>query len=129
MNENTAGPSAGPNTDNAAEATATPEMAELEADIARTREDLADTVDQLTAKLDVKTRIRNRAAEAKDAATMQVQAARQRLVDVDGKPLPTTLGVGGGVLAAIVAVVLVKLWQRSARRPVRRPIRRRDRRR
>ena len=60
-------------------------MAELEADIARTREDLADTVDQLTAKLDVKTRIRNRAAEAKDAATVQVRAARQQLVDVDGK--------------------------------------------
>jgi hypothetical protein len=124
MNEKTAGPSAGPNTENAAEATATPEMAELEADIARTREDLADTVDQLTAKLDVKTRIRNRATEAKDAATAQVQAARRQLVDVDGKPRPTTLGVGGGVLAAIAAVVLVKLWQRPAKRSIRRPIRR-----
>ena len=100
-------------------------MAELEADIARTREDLADTVDQLSAKLDVKTRIRNRAAEAKDAATVQVQSARQHLVDVDGKPRPTTLGVGGGVLAAIAAVVLVKLWLRPARRPSRRRGRRR----
>jgi hypothetical protein len=107
---------AGSNTENAAEATATPEVAELEADIARTREELADTVDQLTAKLDVKTRIRNRAAEAKDAATMKVQEARQQLVDVDGKAKPATLGVGGGVIAAIAAVVLVRLWRRPSRR-------------
>ena len=107
---------AGANTENATEAAATPEMAELEADIARTREELADTVDQLTAKLEVKTRIRNRAAEAKDAATMQVRAARQQLVDVAGKAKPTTLGVGGGVIAAIAAVVLVRLWQRPSRR-------------
>ena len=73
----------------------------------------------------MKTRVRNRAAEAKDAATVQVQAARQQLVDVDGKPRPTTLGVGGGVLAAIAAVVLVKLWLRPARRPSRRRGRRR----
>ena len=125
MNDNIAGPSAGPKTETPHQATATPEMAEVEADIARTREDLADTVDQLSAKLDVKTRIRNRAADAKDAATVQVQAARQHLVDVDGKPRPTTLGVGGGVLAAIAAVVLVKLWQRPARRPSRRRGRRR----
>ena len=100
-------------------------MAELEADIARTREDLADTVDQLTAKLHVKTRVRNRMAQAKDAATMRVQVARQQLVDVDGKPKPTTLGVGGGLLAAAAAVVLVKLWRRPARRPLRRRGRRR----
>jgi hypothetical protein len=125
MNENTAGPSAGSNTENAAEATAAPELAELEADIARTREDLADTVDQLTAKLDVKTRVRNRAAEAKDAATVQVRSARRHLIDLDGKPRPTALGAGGGVLAAIVAVILVKLWQRPPRRPSRRRGRRR----
>ena len=125
MNDSTAGPSAGPDTEYAAEATAPPEMTELEADIARTREDLTDTVDQLTAKLHVKTRVRNRMAQAKDAATMRVQVARQQLVDVDGKAKPTTLGVGGGLLAAAAAVVLVKLWLRPARRPLRRRGRRR----
>jgi Protein of unknown function (DUF3618) len=125
MNENAAGPLAATNTQDAAEATATPEMAELEADIARTREDLADTVDQLTAKLDVKARVRNRATDARDAATAQVRSARQHLVDADGKPRPTALGVGGGVLAAIAAVVLVKLWRRPARHPSRRRGRRR----
>jgi uncharacterized protein DUF3618 len=116
MNENTAGPLAGQHTDLPSEAAATPEMAELEAEIARTREDLTDTVDQLTAKLDVKTRIRDRAIEAKDVATVQVRSARQRLVGVDGRLRPAALGVGG-VLAAIAAVVLVKLWQRPAKRP------------
>jgi hypothetical protein len=120
MDENTAGPSAGPETENPSAVTATPEMAELEADIARTREDLADTVDQLTAKLDVKTRIRSRAIEAKDVATLQARSARQQLVDVDGRPKPAALGVASGVLAAIAAVVLVKLWQRPARRRGRR---------
>jgi hypothetical protein len=116
MNENTAGPLAGHHTEIPSETAATPEMADLEAEIARTREDLASTVDQLTAKLDVKTRIRARAIEAKDVATVRVRSARQRLVGVDGRLRPAALGVGG-VLAAIAAVVLVKLWQRPAKRP------------
>jgi hypothetical protein len=126
MNEKNADANApaGEGSQGPADTVATPEMAELEADIARTRQELADTVDQLTAKLDVKTRVRNRAIEAKDAATVQVQSARQRLVDTDGKPRPAAFGIGGGVVAAIAAVVLVKLWQRPAR-----PRRRRSRRR
>jgi|1186.fasta_scaffold00412_7 hypothetical protein len=120
MDENTAGPAADRNAENVAGPAATPEMAELEADIARTRAELAATVDQLTAKLDVKTRVRHRVTEAKDAATVQVQSARRRLVGSDGKPRPSVLGVGGGVLAAVAAVVLVKLWQRPARRRRRR---------
>jgi len=122
MNENNADPNApaGESSPSPADTDGTPEMAELEADIARTRQELADTVDQLTAKLDVKTRVRNRAVEAKDAASVQVQSARQRLVDTDGKPRPAAFGIGGGVFAAIAAVVLVKLWQRPARRPRRR---------
>ena len=120
MDENSAGPSAGQNTENPTRDAATPEMAELEADIARTREDLADTVDQLTAKLDVKTRVRNRAIEAKDVAALQARSARRQLVDSDGKPRPAALGVAGAVLAVIAAVILVKPWQRAAGRRSRR---------
>lgn len=112
MNEKTAESSADPNTEAPTDAMVTPEMAELEADIVRTREDLADTVDQLTAKLDVKSRIRGRAAETKDAAAVQLHSARRQLVDDDGRPRPAALRVGGGVLAAVVAVLLVKLWYR-----------------
>ena len=126
MDENTVGAETGQDAENTAEVPATPEMAELEADIARTRAELADTVDQLTAKLDVKTRVLHRATVAKDAATVQVQSARQQLVGADGKPRPRVLGVGGGVLAAVAAVVLVKLWRRAATRPVKRRSRRRS---
>ena len=108
--------SAGSNTEPATATVDTPEVAELEADIARTREELAQTVDQLAAKLDVKTRIRNRVSETRDAATVQVRSVRDRLTGVDGKPTPAALSIGGGVVAAIAAVVLVKLWIRPSRR-------------
>ena len=91
-------------------------MDALEADIARTRQDLAHTVDLLAAKLDMKTRIRNRVAETREAATAQAQTARTYLVGVDGKPTPAVMSVGGGMFAALAAVVLVRLWMRPSRR-------------
>ena len=91
----------------------TPEVAELQADIERTRADLAQTVDQLTAKLDVKTRVRNRVSDTKETATGQLRRLRDQATDDGGKPTPTTMGVGGGVLAAAVAVLVVVLWRRN----------------
>ena len=105
--------SAGSNTDTAT-ATVDTDVAEVEAGIARTREALALTVDQLAAKLDVKTRIRNRVSETRDLATVQVRSMRDRLTGIDGKPAPTALSVGGGIVAAIAAVVLVRLWTRPS---------------
>ena len=72
--------------------------AELEADIARQRDALAETVDQLTHKLDVKTQAKERAAKVADRATTD-----------DGKPRPEL------VAAAVSAVLLVGLllwWRR-----------------
>jgi hypothetical protein len=94
----------------------TPEVADLEADISRTREELAQTVDQLAAKVDVKTRVRNRVSETADAAATQVRSLRDRATDADGKPTPAALSIGGGVVAGIVAVVVVGRWIRSSRR-------------
>ena len=119
MNDNNPEPSTTPNTQNPWEATEPADATEvdaLEADIARTRQDLADTVDQLAAKLDIKTRIRHRVAETRDAATAQAQTARTYLVGVDGKPRPAAMSVGGGILAALAALVLVRLWMRPSRR-------------
>ncbi|MBI2246270.1 MAG: DUF3618 domain-containing protein [Nocardioides sp.] len=64
---------------------------QLEADIARQREDLATTVDQLHAKLDVKARAQDKAHELKDRATT-----------ADGRPRPdlTAAAVAAAVLAA-----------------------------
>ena len=112
-------PSTAPNTQSPMGATdpaQTPEVDALEADIARRRQDLAHTVDLLAAKLDMKTRIRNRVAETREAATAQAQTARTYLVGVDGKPRPAAMSVGGGILAALAAVVLVRMWMRPSRR-------------
>ena len=51
--------------------------ADLEAEIGRQRDELAQTVDQLTHKLDVKTQAKERAAQMADRATTD-----------DGKPRP-----------------------------------------
>jgi hypothetical protein len=73
----------------------TPEQ--IEADIARQREELAATVTELQARLDVKARARAKAAELRGRATTS-----------DGKPNPR-------VVAAAVAIVVlagVALWRR-----------------
>ena len=70
---------------------------QIEAEIAAQREQLADTVDQLSAKLDVKSRAQQKAAELKDRATTD-----------SGKPRPEVLGAAGSLLA----MALVLLWWR-----------------
>ena len=61
---------------------------EIQADIEHQREQLAETVDQLTQKLDVKAQTKAKVAEVQDRATTD-----------DGKPRPEVLG------AAAAAVV------------------------
>jgi hypothetical protein len=73
----------------------TPE--EIEAEIALQREQLADTVDQLTAKLDVKSRAQDKVASLKDSATTD-----------SGSPRPEVLAAAGSLAA--MAVVLL-LWR------------------
>jgi hypothetical protein len=74
----------------------TPE--ELEADVVAQREQLAGTVDDLAAKLDVKSQAQKKVAALKDSATTD-----------DGKPRPEVLAAVGSLVA--MAVVLV-LWRR-----------------
>jgi MYXO-CTERM domain-containing protein len=78
--------------------TKTPE--EIQADIERQREQLAQTVDQLGHKLDVKAQTKARVAEVKDRST-----------DDDGKPRPEVLGAA----AAVVAGVALLAWLRRRR--------------
>lgn len=72
--------------------------AEIEADIARQREALADTVDQLQAKLDVKARAQARAARLKDQATT-----------ASGQPRPELLGAAAAVVLLTVGLLA---WRR-----------------
>ncbi|ABL80456.1 MULTISPECIES: DUF3618 domain-containing protein [unclassified Nocardioides] len=70
----------------------------LEADIARQREDLATTVDQLHAKLDVKARAQDKAHELKDRATT-----------ADGRPRPD---LTAAAVAAVVLAAGLLAWRR-----------------
>lgn len=89
-----------------------PGMAELEADIERTRENLAETVDRLAGKFDVKTRVRNRVEEARRDAASQWRTLRNRVADPQLREDPVTIGVVGGVAAAVVAGLVAVLWHR-----------------
>jgi hypothetical protein len=71
----------------------------IRADIERTRENLAETVDALHAKLDVKGQAAAKIAHVKDQATTET-----------GKPRPEI--VAGAVVAALLVVGL--LWWRRA---------------
>ena len=72
---------------------------ELEAEITAQRQQLADTVDQLSARLDVKSRARAKAADLKARVTTD-----------SGSPRPELLAAGGSLVA--MAVVLVWWWRR-----------------
>ena len=76
--------------------TRTPEQ--IEAEIELQRAQLAGTVDELAAKLDVKSRARHKVSDLKDSATND-----------SGSPRPEVLGAAGSLLA--MAVVLL-LWRR-----------------
>jgi hypothetical protein len=69
----------------------------IEADIERQRDELAATVTQLHARLDVKTRAKGKVNELKDRATTET-----------GKPRPDLAAVA---VLAVVAVVGLAVWR------------------
>lgn len=76
--------------------TRTPEQIEAEIELQRAR--LAGTVDELAAKLDVKSQARQKVADLKGSATT-----------ASGSPRPEVLGAAGSLVA--MAVVLL-IWRR-----------------
>ncbi|QCX27909.1 DUF3618 domain-containing protein [Nocardioides jishulii] len=83
-----------------------PQVAALQADIDQAREELAETVDQLHAKLDVKARA---SASAQDTAAK----AKEKVLDDQGKPRPEALGA---VVAGVLVVIVVVMLKRRSRR-------------
>lgn len=77
---------------------ASPEL--IEADIARQREQLAATVDELQHRFDVKAQAKEKAAHVRDRATTDT-----------GKPRPEV----AVAIVAVVAVVGFAIWRRSNR--------------
>jgi len=74
----------------------TPE--EIQAEIEQQREQLAGTLDALSAKLDVKSQAQAKVAEVKGRAT-----------DASGRPRPQVLAAA----AVVVVVVAVVVWRRA----------------
>ncbi|WP_374455921.1 DUF3618 domain-containing protein [Nocardioides sp.] len=74
---------------------------ELEAEVALQREQLAGTVDDLAAKLDVKSQAQQKVADLKDSATTDT-----------GAPRPEVLAAGGS-LAAMALVLIVWRLRRN----------------
>ena len=85
-------------TDNTDNGTDTRSPEQIQADIEQQREQLAETVDALTAKLDVKAQ-----------ASAKVEEVKHRATTDSGKPRPEVLAAGA---AALVAVGLLVWWRR-----------------
>jgi len=96
-------------------------VAEIESDIARTRENLGNTVDELTQKLDVKSQAQHKVHDIKERAGEQVHTAQARggeavshakatLTNDQGKVKPVIPAVGAAVLVA--AVLALVMWRR-----------------
>jgi hypothetical protein len=77
---------------------------EIRADIEHTRAELADTVDALTGKLDVKGRASDKIADAKTKAGTAARTATEQ-VRPYGKQILL------GTLAAAVVLVVVRKWR------------------
>ena len=71
---------------------------QMEAEIAAQRDQLADTVDQLSAKLDVKSQAQAKVTDMKHRATTE-----------NGRPRPQLLAVAGSLVAAALTLVW---WRR-----------------
>jgi len=95
---------------------------ELQADIERTREQLGNTVDALSEKLDVKAQTRHKVEDLKQGGAAKVDAVRARggeaaakakdaATDGQGKP-STGLLAGAGLAAALLAVGAALVWRR-----------------
>ncbi|HSJ21152.1 MAG TPA: DUF3618 domain-containing protein [Nocardioidaceae bacterium] len=103
--------------------TDTRDTAQIEADIEQTRQELGETVEALTAKLDVKARARRRLVVTKEQAAQRAAAARRRAAELvaQAKVAAADSEARSGRVVPVGVVVVVALsaavvWQRRHRR-------------
>jgi len=87
----------------------TPE--EIQEDIEQQREQLAQTVDQLGHKLDVKAQSKAKVEDVKVQTQAKLAEAKELSTTDDGKPRPEVLGAAAAVLAAVAMII----WLRRRR--------------
>lgn len=101
-----------------------PTIEEVRADIEQDRERLADTVDALGHRLDVKARTRDELSRVKvrateRLATVRSESARQvsrvkgATLTEDGTPTPQALNLTGAVALGVAALVVLIAWRRQ----------------
>jgi uncharacterized membrane protein len=76
---------------------------DIQSDIEQTRKELGETVEALSAKMDVKQRTKDKVAETKEAALDKVHAVQHATVD-DGRA-KITVPVAVAAVAGVVALV------------------------
>jgi hypothetical protein len=74
-------------------------ISDLEADIEHTRRELADTVDALTAKLDVKEQARQKVADTKETVVHKADTIRHTATDNPQRTVPVVAALLLGALA------------------------------
>jgi hypothetical protein len=93
---------------------------EIQTDIAQTRKDLGETVEALTAKMDVKERTKEKAAETKERVADKAAETKERVVEkahavqhatIDDGRAKVTVPVAAAVVVGTAALVWV-LWRR-----------------
>ena len=84
--------------------------AEIEADIEQQREQLAETLDALGTKLDVKTQAQAKAQDVKATTRLKVAETKDRATTDDGKPRPEVIGTAVVLVAGTIALIW---WRRS----------------
>jgi ElaB/YqjD/DUF883 family membrane-anchored ribosome-binding protein len=80
---------------------------DIQDDIEHTRKELGDTVEALTAKLDVKERTKEKVAETKDRIVHKADTLRHTATDNPKRTVPVAAGVLIGALAVAILV-----WRR-----------------
>ncbi|MBC9224994.1 DUF3618 domain-containing protein [Aeromicrobium sp. 636] len=90
---------------------------ELRDEVERTREELADTVDELAAKFDVKSRVKDSANDFKDSTRESLNdfkdSTRESLTDQDGKPRPEVLALAAGITSLCLAFLVLRSLRRG----------------
>ena len=104
-----------------------PDIDQLQADIEQTRQELGQTVEALTAKLDVKSRAKEQLSLTKQRASEQVRGARRQAqvkatslsrtardaaTTDQGKPAPVVLAGAAAVLVSAVVATGLVVWRR-----------------
>jgi ElaB/YqjD/DUF883 family membrane-anchored ribosome-binding protein len=80
---------------------------DIEADIEATRQELGETVEALSAKLDVKQQARNKVDETKQRVAEKAHTAQLAVTDNPQKSVPVAAAI-----AAVVVVIGVIVWRR-----------------